>query len=283
VTYPAAEALRGKVTQALVLSGAGNRFVIELGVVKAFWDFGLRFDLTIGSSSGALLAAWMAAAPERLDVLDGLARRAKFSDVYAFNLEVLYRLGAADGLFTNDPLLNLVDRNFPEPLMESFKTPALITATELRTGATVVFSRGPVREAIGASTAIPVVVKPRNGLVDGGLGDDLPVDLAVDAGVPVVYAVQAGYAGQLDQQPHGLLDIEQQAWTIAVARKTALDLEAAAGKTALKLFEPRLAFNVPPWQYSGLGAYIDQAYAWSMEQLRGGKHLASGSVRLRPA
>jgi NTE family protein len=283
VTFPAAEALRGKVTQALVLSGAGNRFVIELGVVKAFWDFGLRFDLSVGSSAGSLLAAWMAASPDRLDVVDGLSRRAKFSDIYAFNWEVVYKLAAADGLFTNDPLLRLVDRHFPEPLLESFKTPVLITATDLRTGATVVFSRGSVRDAIGASTAIPAVVKPRKGLVDGGLGDDLPVDLAVDAGAPVVYAVQAGYAGRLDQPPHGLLNIEQQAWSIAVARKTALDLEAAASKTALKLFEPRIAFDLPPWQYSGLGAYIDRAYAWTMEQLAAGKHLAPGSVRIRPA
>lgn len=164
----AARALRGRVTQALVLSGAGNRFVIELGAVRAFYDFGLRFDLTVGTSAGSLLAAWMAAAPDRLDLVDQLARNAKFSDVFAFNTEVLFKLLGASGLLTNDPLLRLVDRHFPEALIESFKTPTLLTATDFQTGGTAVFDHGPVRDAIGASTAIPIAVRPVGGLWDGG-------------------------------------------------------------------------------------------------------------------
>jgi len=279
----AALALRGRVTQALVLSGAGNRFVIELGVVKAFHDFGLRFELAVGSSAGSILAAWMGADPEHLDVLDGLARRLDFFDFFAPNWEVLYRLAWADGLLTNEPLLRLVDRYFPTPLLERLRIPVLITSTDLKSGDLVVFDRGPVRAAIGASTAIPALVRPPGGLSDGGLADDVPVDLAVQAGAPVVYAVQAGYSGQLGRTPHGLLNIAQQAWTIMSARKTALELEDAAPRTQLKVFEPRLAFDVPPWRYGNLGPYIDAAYAWTMEQLRGGKHLAPGSRWIQPA
>lgn len=277
-----ARALRGRVTQALVVSGAGNRFVIELGAVRAFYDFGLRFDLTVGTSAGSLLAAWMAAAPERLDLVDQLARNAKFSDVFAFNTEVVFKLLGASGLLTNDPLLRLVDRHFPEPLIESFKTPTLLTATDFQTGGTVVFDHGPVRDAIGASTAIPIAVRPVAGLWDGGVGDDTPVDLAVEAGAPVTYAVLAGYGGRLRAPPEGLVNIGVQAWSVAVARKTALDLKAAAGRTVLKVFEPRIAFDVPPWQFSGLGPCIDQAYAWTMEQLRAGAHLQPGSAWIRP-
>ncbi len=282
LTSSAAEALRGRVSQALVLSGANNRFVIELGVVKAFLDYGLRFDLTVGSSAGALLAAWVAAAPDRLDVVERLARGARFFDIFAPNWEVLYRLVWADGLLTNEPLLGLVDRYFPTRNLESFPTPVLITATDLRTGATIVFDRGPVRDAVAASTAIPVIVRPSGDLADGGIGDDVPVDLAVQAGAPVVYAVQAGYSGEMVKAPHGLLDIGQQAWTVLSARKTALDLKAAAAKTALKVFEPRIAFDLPPWRYAGLGRFIDQAYDWTMEQLRVGRHLQSGSAWISP-
>jgi len=279
--HPAAEALQGRVTQALVLSGAANRFVIELGVVRAFHDYGLRFDLTVGSSAGALLAAWMAIAPDRLDLVDRLARRIGFFEIFAPNWQVLYRLVWADGLLTNEPLLRLVDRYFPKPTLESFPVPVLLTATDLRTGRTVIFDKGPVREAIGASTAIPVIVRSRNGLSDGGLGDDVPVDLAVQTGARTVYAVEAGYSGRLGRTPRGLLNIGQQAWTILSARKTALDLSAAAARTDLKIFDPRIGFDLPPWQYSGLGVYIDRAYEWTMDQLRAGRHLGPGSVHIR--
>lgn len=278
----AAQGLRGRVTQALVLSGAGNRFAIELGAVKALHDVGLRFDLTIGSSAGALLAAWMAVAPDRLDLVDQLTRQAKPSDIFSINWGELGKLLGADGLLTNEPLLRLVDRHFPTPLIESFPTPVLITATDFRSGDTVVFNQGPVRTAIGASTAIPVVVRPVQGLWDGGVADDTPVDLAVEAGAPAVYAVLAGYGGQLKTPPAGLINIGVQAWSIAVARKTALDLQAAAGKTVLKVFEPRIAFDLPPWEFSGLGQYIDQAYAWTIEQLRSGAHRSPGSAWIRP-
>ena len=278
----AAARLRGRVTQALVLSGAGNRFVIELGVVKAFHDFGLRFDLAVGSSAGALLAVWAGAAWDRLDGIDRLARRVRFFDFFAPNWQLLYRLFWADGLFTNAPLLRLVDQNLPGATLESLAIPVLITATDLTTGATVVFDRGPVTEAIAATTAIPVFVRPQRGLADGSLADDVPVDLAVEAGAPVVYAVQAGFSGQLGRPPRGLASIGQQAWTIMSARKNALELADAEPRTHLKVFEPRIAFDVPPWQYNGLGGYIDKAYAWTMEQLHAGRHLVAGSCWIKP-
>lgn len=114
------------------------------------------------------------------------------------------------------------------------------------------------------------------------MGDDTPVDLALEAGAPVTYAVLAGYGGRLSAPPEGLVNIGVQAWSVAVARKTALDLKAAAARTVLKVFEPRIAFDVPPWQFSGLGTYIDQAYAWTTEQLRAGAHLQPGSAWIRP-
>ncbi len=266
-----------------MLSGANNRLVVELGVVKAFLDFGLRFDLYVGSSAGSILAAWLGAGEAKLSVLEALVRRGVgFFDLFAPNWELLYRLVWADGIVTNEPLRRLVARALPAPTLDRFATPTLITATDLTSGATVVFDRGPAADAVAASTALPVLVRPRDGLVDGGLGDDVPVDLAVQAGAAVVYAVEAGYGSGMVDAPHGLVRIAEQAWSILAARKTALDLQAAGSRTVLKVFEPRVAFDVPPWQYAGLGQYIDQAYAWTMEQLRAGRQAGAGTAWIRP-
>lgn len=87
-----------------------------------------------------------------------------------------------------------------------------IVAVDLRTGSRFVFTRGPVREAICASSALPGVFEPvvygEKLLVDGGVLGNLPPEVAEELGADVVVGVNiAKQRSDFSQEPPGLLTV----------------------------------------------------------------------------
>ena len=174
---------------ALVLGGGAARGFAHVGVIRVLEQEKIPIDLIVGTSVGSLIGAiyasdlnsfeleWTAFSLERDDIFD-----------YAF-LSTFTGMGPVKG----DKLEEFVRSKIPTANIENLKLPFAAVATDLNRGTRVVLDRGPVARAVRASSAIPGVFNPVNYqnrlLVDGGVLDNLPIDVARERGADLVIAV----------------------------------------------------------------------------------------------
>ncbi|HET7692099.1 MAG TPA: patatin-like phospholipase family protein [Gemmatimonadota bacterium] len=208
-------------TIGLVLSGGGARGLAHVGVLEVLEELRVPVDLIAGTSMGAIVGGlyasgipsdslraivadieWdriLADTPPRSSL--AFQRRAQ-QRRYPVELEIGITgegLALPSGLIAGQDLgLLLRRRSLPVAAVEDFSRlpiPFAAVATDIETGERVVLDRGDLVEAMRASMAIPVVFSPveRDGriLVDGGLVDNLPVELARAMGADVIIAVDA--------------------------------------------------------------------------------------------
>jgi NTE family protein len=166
---------------AVALGGGGARGLAHLAVLEVLEREGIRPSYIAGTSIGGLVGAlWATALP--VDAIIHAARR--------FRLPGRFLPGRAlvwDNIFASAVPL-LVDRTF-----ESLATPLIVAAVDLHTGEDVALNSGPLLPAVRATCAIPGAIDPEriggHCLVDGGVTNVLPVDLAWSSHPDVVIAV----------------------------------------------------------------------------------------------
>jgi NTE family protein len=174
---------------ALVLGGGAARGFAHVGVIRVLEQEKIPIDMIVGTSVGSLIGAiyandmnsfeleWTAFALERDNILD-----------YAL-LSTITGMGPVKG----DKLEEFVKSKIPVANIENLKLPFAAVATDLNRGTRVVLDRGSVARAVRASSAIPGVFNPveHQGrlLVDGGVVDNIPIDVARERGADIVIAV----------------------------------------------------------------------------------------------
>ena len=204
---------------AVALSGGGARGIAHVGVLEVLEELRVPVDLITGTSMGAIVGGLYASGLPA-DSIRMLVTRADWEAILAdtpprpaldfphrarqhrYGVEIEVRLSRAGltlprGLISGQELGLLLRRaTLPVATVDEFARlpiPFAAVATDIATIEPVVLDRGDLVEAMRASMAIPVAVAPveRDGrlLVDGGLADDLPVDLAREMGADVVIAV----------------------------------------------------------------------------------------------
>jgi NTE family protein len=159
----------------LVLSGGGARGLAHIGVIAALAEAGLVVDRLAGCSMGAFIAGTAALGLDadqiRAVCHDELVQRSPFSD-WTLPRVALIRSRRAE---------RMLRRVFGELQVEELPRPLYTVSADLLSSEIVVHRRGPLLEAVGISMSIPGLVPPvvRHGrlLVDGGVLNNLPVDL----------------------------------------------------------------------------------------------------------
>jgi NTE family protein len=171
----------------VVFSGGGARGLAHIGVLDVLGQEGLEVDRVGGCSIGSFIGA-MAALGWTADHIaevcrNELVRRSPFND-YTFPRVALIRSRKAAAM---------LERVFGETHLEELPRPMFAVSSDLLTSRLVVHRRGRVLDAVGASMSIPGLVPPlaRPGhlLVDGGVLNNLPVDLLAETGEGPVLAV----------------------------------------------------------------------------------------------
>lgn len=172
----------------LALSGGGARGFAQLGVVQAMRELGIPIDGVAGTSSGSLSAFLVGA--ERSDAAMRRAAR-QFHQAGPFKgvTVPLFSLKRGEKLKTT-----LIEQGGRAHL-EDLWLPVTVVSSNLTRRAVALHTRGPAWEALRASSAVPGVVEPHVNdgelFVDGGLVDNLPVQVARDRLPGRVVAVDA--------------------------------------------------------------------------------------------
>ncbi len=206
----------------LVLSGGGARGLAHVGVLKVLERERIPVDYITGTSMGAIVGGLYAAGLDagelerellRLDWIDVFASRVdrphlpqrRKDEDYAFS--PIIEFGGRDGELrlpqgtVSSRGLEVLLRRLLLPVREredfaTLPTPFRAVATDMETGQAVVMADGDLPEALRGSMSVPGLFTPieRRGrlLGDGGLVNNLPVDVARSMGARQLIAVNVG-------------------------------------------------------------------------------------------
>lgn len=255
---------------ALVLAGGGSLGAIQVGMLKALAARGIKVDMVVGSSVGAINGAYYAADPtvagsQRLERLwRGISR----SDIFPVHWRsMLGFLARRDFLVTSDGIRRLVTDHLPYRNLEDAPVPVHVVATDVLTGAPVVLSSGDAADAIVASTAIPAAFPPvRYGdryLMDGAITSNTPVRIAVSLGARRLLVLPTGFACNRDSPPAGALGNALHALTLLIARQLVAELEGLPASIDFAIFPSLcpLTLTTSPYDFSHTGEMIEAAEA----------------------
>ena len=227
----------------LALGGGGAKGVAHIGVLKALDDADIKVDYLAGTSVGAMVAA-MYAFNVRTDTIAYIARDLTLSQITTFKL-------SKTGFFTADPLKEILIDHLGEANIEDASIPLAIVATDINSGKEVIFTEGPLADAVCASASIPGVYIPMqlNGrsLVDGGIVQSVPVQAVKVMGAGVIIASQLGGVGAYEE-PKNVLDVMRNAFDIALSHRTHEETKAADILIAMDLKDFSIADNTDRYE-----------------------------------
>ena len=183
----------------LALGGGAARGFAHIGVVQALEEAGIKVDLVVGTSAGSLVAALLAHGNTGAEMASlALTMDESTLTDWAY---------PGRGLLRGDALARFARLHTGGQTIEQLKLPLGIVATDLASGAGVLFQRGDIGAAVRASSAVPAVFQPvkigDREYVDGGLVAPVPVRYARQMGAAMVIAVdistppEAGTTGDI--------------------------------------------------------------------------------------
>jgi NTE family protein len=183
---------------ALVIGSGGIKCAAAIGMWKVLKDE-IPVDLIVGCSGGSIYSGciargatveYMAESSKEIwttDIMQGYTTNLKATR--DGSLKFNERSGLVDDSFLNKALEKVAfDMSFDE-----VEIPLKIIATDMMSGEKVILNEGKIRDAVRASLAIPLIFPPWeiNGklLIDGGVSDPLPIDVAIQDGVDIIIAM----------------------------------------------------------------------------------------------
>lgn len=272
---------------AFVFSGGGSLGAVQVGMLKALTEAGIRPDLCVGSSVGALNAAWAARHPEGdVDQLARIWEGIERGDVFpATPVQLgLALLARRQYLVSPHGLLRLLEQTFGHPRLERLGTRLAIVTTEVTSGQKVVLTSGGAIPALMASCAIPGIFPPvRIGgryLMDGGVADNTAMSVAADLGADVIYVLPSGYACALDRPPASALGMVLHALTLVTHDRLLAEVETLANHVQLRVAPPLCPLGVSPADFTRSAELIERSYLTTRRWLAN-RHDAADVEHLR--
>lgn len=252
--------------RAIVLSGGGNYGALQAGALRVLYERGLRPDVLVGASAGALNAAWLACHPS-LACGDKLARiwRDEGPTLFPALNPIGTILRVARGkasVLSNEPLREFILRWIPaDATFAEYIRPRLyVVATRLSDGCLRVFGDRPddrILDGLMASTAIPPLLPPwrvdGEDYVDGGVLTDLPLQVAGLRGADEIIGLLSGvHFGPWENGAlRGALATTARAVSILLERQADMEAEALRGRPGIRLDVIRLQAEMDPgfWNF----------------------------------
>lgn len=198
----------------LALGGGFARGIAHIGVLRALEDAGIQVDYIAGTSSGAIIGAMYANGMSGKDIHE-VAALLKFGTFAKFSFSRL-------GFWNSSPMANFLRRVLKVETFEQLRMPLAVAATEFATGEPVVFSSGPLIDAVRASCAYPGMFHPVQVdgrlMVDGLLSHPVPAVPLKQMGAEKIIAVYFNSHWVGSTGPKHFMDVIGQCFSIASSR-----------------------------------------------------------------
>jgi len=251
---------------AFVLAGGGSLGAVQVGMLAELIEAGVRPDMIVGASAGALNGAFFAYAPDT-DTVQRMAElwtRITTKEVLGLSWRSLLGLvGIRDHVANPRGLRSVLRRELPYRTFDEASVPLHIVCAELVTGDGVVISRGDVEEAVVASTAIPGVFPPvkHEGrvLVDGAVAACTPISVAAAIGATRVIVLPCGFACAQNSVSMHALGRAMHAVTLLGARQLRRDFEHYSNSIVMRIAPPLCPLSQSSYDYSNGAGLISRA------------------------
>ncbi len=185
----------------LALSGGGAYGIAHVGVLKFLEEIGLPVDLIVGTSAGALVGGLWASGISS----HKMYRIAKQTDWWFLAKPVIFK----SGLMDSSGIEKWVNRIIGNKQFSDLDIEFVAVATDFSSGELVVLDQGNVGKFILISCTVPGIYQPINYeervLVDGGLVQNLPVQVCRSIGAEIVISVDLHCDFVSDEQPNSVI------------------------------------------------------------------------------
>ncbi len=238
------------VNVALVLGGGGAKGLAHLGAIRELELAGIRPDLIVGCSAGAIAGALYADQPyleDRVEMLLPL-RKADILD---------YAINPIFGIVHGDLLQNLMKNLLRAKTFEELQIPLIVVVTDLISGEAIELSKGDLSSAIRASCSVPGIFKPFSlygrYCIDGGAACPIPVSIAKKYGAKVVIAIDL--SEQLPKKhPRHLLGVTKR--SLEIGYRKFIEQSLSQADVAIRM------------NFDEVGLFNDSLNEWLYEQGR---------------
>lgn len=256
-------------TTVFVLAGGGSLGAVEVGMLQALAENGIVPDALVGTSAGALNAAWVAAhgmSSASLEELAAIWIELRRADVFPVDIRQVVRAaaGLSRAVSSAHRVGDLVEAHAGVQNVEDTELPLYLLATDLLGGTEVVIADGSLVDGVLASAAIPGVFPPvtRHGrlLVDGVLSGRSGVGQAVALGATTIYVLPTGAACALPRAPRSAIGVALHALTTLIQNRLAHEMAAYADAATVKVLPPLCPLSVSAANFAHAAELIKRSH-----------------------
>lgn len=263
---------------AFVMGGGASLGAVQVGMLRALIHRGLRPDFLVGTSVGAINAAYMAAdfGDAQLGRLERIWHSITTDDVFhGVGVRSVFRFlapGSSDNIASPEGLEKLFDNYLPATHEELPMRMAAV-GTNLRRGTKVTLEGGDLRRNVLASASIPGIFPPveidGELMVDGGVVANVPVLPARQMGAETLVVLDPGYPCALDEVPSSRIGYAMHIITLML-RQQSFGVLHFLGDDATVLYPPPpCPMDVPPHDFSRTRELVAQGEETAAEFLEG--------------
>jgi NTE family protein len=261
-------------------------------MLEALFERGIAPDMLIGSSAGAINAAFIASREPTVETareLGSVWRGLRRGTIFPLNpvTGLLGFVGVHGHLVPDGNLRRLIAEHLGFDRLEHARVPVHTIVTDVLTGMEMRLSTGPAIDAVMASAAIPgvfpAVSLDGRLLIDGGVCDNNPLSHAIELGADEVYVLAAGFACDLTEPPHGPLDMLLHAMSVMLAQRLRIEIVLYRKHVRLVVLPPPCPHDIRPIDFSHADELIEGALTASRTFLEGLDANPSPSARTSPA
>jgi NTE family protein len=262
---------------AFVLSGGASLGALQAGMLHGLYERGITADLLVGTSAGALNAAFVASRPQTVPTARALGRvwcDLRREDIFPVSMRALVGglCGKRDHLVSDHALRRLVRRHIGYDDLADAATPLHVVAYDVGSAQEVLLSDGSALDAITASASIPGVFAPvaigDRLLIDGGVVNNTPISHAVALGAERVYVLPTQTGPRATPRaPAGAIDAAIHALSLLIDARFAADLARYGADVELIVLEAPNSRCVQPTDFEHAGRLITDALTACRESL----------------
>jgi NTE family protein len=175
----------------LALSSGGARGIAHIGILETLEKANIPVDLIAGTSAGSLFGGLYATGKSVKEITDFARKLVKMIEFKSGLWDPKFSL-PWDGLIKGNATLKFLDKQFGHATFADTRIPFYVVAADVLSGEEIVFTEGPLAEAVRASIGMIGIFSPYqlNGhyLIDGGAVNPVPASVLAENGANIIIA-----------------------------------------------------------------------------------------------